>query len=105
MTMASRQDYYYDKDNGRKVTDTSIEVDGKTYLADADGILTEKTQLPTQVVTGGHFQSDNQQDWYYYTANGEKLTGWQNVDGVILYFDKDGKQVKGQKQEIDGKHD
>ena len=98
------KDYYYDKDNGRKVTDTSIEVDGKTYLADADGILTEKTQLPTQVVTGGHFQSDNQQDWYYYTANGEKLTGWQNVDGVILYFDKDGKQVKGQEREIGGKY-
>ena len=96
------KDYYYDKDNGRKVTDTSIEVDGKTYLADADGILTEKTQLPTQVVTGGHFQSDNQKDWYYYTANGEKLTGWQNVDGVILYFDKDGKQVKGQLRKIDG---
>lgn len=98
------KDYYYDKDNGRKVTDTSIEVDGKTYLADADGILTEKTQLPTQVVTVGHFQSDNQQDWYYYTANGEKLTGWQNVDGVILYFDKDGKQVKGQEREIGGKY-
>ena len=98
------KDYYYDKDNGRKVTDTSIEVDGKTYLADADGILTEKTQLPTQVVTGGHFQSDNQKDWYYYTANGEKLTGWQNVDGVILYFDKDGKQVKGQEREIGGKY-
>ena len=98
------KDYYYDKDNGRKVTDTSIEVDGKTYLADADGILTEKTQLPTQVVTGGHFQSDNQKDWYYYSANGEKLTGWQNVDGVILYFDKDGKQVKGQEREISGKY-
>ena len=98
------KDYYYDKDNGRKVTDTSIEVDGKTYLADADGSLTEKTQLPTQVVTGGHFQSDNQKDWYYYTANGEKLTGWQNVDGVILYFDKDGKQVKGQEREIGGKY-
>lgn len=98
------KDYYYDKDNGRKVTDTSIEVDGKTYLADADGILTEKTQLPTQGVTGGHFQSDNQKDWYYYTANGEKLTGWQNVDGVILYFDKDGKQVKGQEREIGGKY-
>lgn len=98
------KDYYYDKDNGRKVTDTSIEVDGKTYLADADGILTEKTQLPTQVVTGGHFQSDNQKDWYYYTANGEKLTGWQNIDGVILYFDKDGKQVKGQEREIGGKY-
>ena len=23
------------------------------------------------------------------------MTGWQNVDGVILYFDKDGKQAKG----------
>ena len=97
------KDYYYDKDNGRKVTDTSIEVDGKTYLADADGILTEKTQLPTQVVTGGHFQSDNQKDWYYYTANGEKLTGWQNVDGVILYFNKDGRQAKDKIVQIDGK--
>ncbi|MBT0913458.1 KxYKxGKxW signal peptide domain-containing protein [Streptococcus salivarius] len=97
------KDYYYDKDNGRKVTDTSIEVDGKTYLADADGILTEKTQLPTQVVTGGHFQSDNQKDWYYYTANGEKLTGWQNVDGVILYFDKNGRQAKDEIVQIDGK--
>ncbi|WP_455468304.1 KxYKxGKxW signal peptide domain-containing protein [Streptococcus salivarius] len=97
------KDYYYDKDNGRKVTDTSIEVDGKTYLADADGILTGKTQLPTQVVTGGHFQSDNQKDWYYYTANGEKLTGWQNVDGVILYFDKNGRQAKDEIVQIDGK--
>ena len=97
------KDYYYDKDNGRKVTDTSIEVDGKTYLADSDGILTEKTQLPTQVVTGGHFQSDNQKDWYYYTANGEKLTGWQNVDGVILYFDKNGRQAKDEIVQIDGK--
>lgn len=97
------KDYYYDKDNGRKVTDTSIEVNGKTYLADSDGILTEKTQLPTQVVTGGHFQSDNQKDWYYYTANGEKLTGWQNVDGVILYFDKDGRQAKDKIVQIDGK--
>ena len=90
--------------NETTTADRSVEVDGKTYLADADGILTEKTQLPTQVVTGGHFQSDNQQDWYYYTANGEKLTGWQNVDGVILYFDKDGKQVKGQEREIGGKY-
>ena len=97
------KDYYYDKDNGRKVTDTSIDVEGKTYLADADGILTEKTQLPTQVITGGHFQSDNQKDWYYYTANGEKLTGWQNVDGVILYFDKDGRQAKDKIVQIDGK--
>ena len=97
------KDYYYDKDNGRKVTDTSIDVEGKTYLADADGILTEKTQLPTQVITGGHFQSDNQKDWYYYTANGEKLTGWQNVDGVILYFDKDGRQAKNKIVQINGK--
>ena len=97
------KEYYYDKDNGRKVTDTSIDVEGKTYLADADGILTEKTQLPTQVITGGHFQSDNQKDWYYYTANGEKLTGWQNVDGVILYFDKDGRQAKDKIVQIDGK--
>ena len=54
-------------------------------------------------MTGGHFQSDNQKDWYYYTANGEKLTGWQNVDGVILYFDKDGRQAKDKIVQIDGK--
>ena len=34
----------------------------------------------------------------------KKLTGWQNPDGVILHFDKDGKQIKGQKPKSTAKH-
>ena len=33
----------------------------------------------------------------------KKLTGFQYVDGVELYFDKDGKQLKGQEITVDGK--
>ncbi|MFR1049761.1 MAG: hypothetical protein ACLSFK_07595 [Streptococcus salivarius] len=34
---------------------------------------------------------------------GKLLTGRQTIDGVQLYFDKNGKQVKGSLVEIDGK--
>ena len=94
--------YYYDQDNGRKVTNTTIELDGKTYTADSDGVLTEQVAEPT-TITGGHFQADDQGNWYYYTAQGDKLTGFQNVDGLNLYFDADGKQAKGGPKTIDGK--
>ena len=45
-----------------------------------------------------------QANWYYYTATGEKLRGWQNVDGVTLYFDEEGRQAKNGERIIDGFH-
>ena len=98
--------YYFDKDNGHKVINTDITINGKTYHAEANGLLIETEQkLPQRpLVSGGHFQEDSSGNWYYYTATGEKLKGWQNVDGVTLYFDKEGRQAKNGERIIDGSH-
>ena len=98
--------YYFDKDSGHKVINTDITINGKTYHAEANGLLIETEQkLPQRpLVSGGHFQEDSSGNWYYYTATGEKLRGWQNVDGVTLYFDKEGRQAKNGERIIDGSH-
>ena len=98
--------YYFDKDSGHKVINTDITINGKTYHAEANGLLIETEQkLPQRpLVSGGHFQEDSSGNWYYYTATGEKLKGWQNVDGVTLYFDKEGRQAKNGERIIDGSH-
>lgn len=97
------ENYYFDKDNGRKVTNMGVTQDGKTYLADQEGRLSLKTDNPKPVITGGHFQSNNNNSWSYITAEGEKLTGFQNVDGQILYFDAKGQQIKGEDLTINDK--
>lgn len=96
--------YYFDKDSGHKVINTDITINGKTYHAEANGLLIETEQKLPQLplVSGGHFQEDSSGNWYYYTATGEKLRGWQNVDGVTLYFDEEGRQAKDGERIIDG---
>lgn len=98
--------YYFDKDSGHKVINTDITINGKTYHAEANGLLIETEQkLPQRpLVSGGHFEEDSSGNWYYYTATGEKLRGWQNVDGVTLYFDEEGRQAKNGERIIDGSH-
>ena len=98
--------YYFDKDSGHKVINTDITINGKTYHAEANGLLIETEQKLPQLplVSGGHFQEDSSGNWYYYTATEEKLRGWQNVDGVTLYFDEEGRQAKNGERIIDGFH-
>ena len=98
--------YYFDKDSGHKFINTDITINGKTYHAEANGLLIETEQkLPQRpLVSGGHFEEDSSGNWYYYTATGEKLRGWQNVDGVTLYFDEEGRQAKDGERIIDGFH-
>ena len=79
-----------------------LDKDGKHYQIDENGVVTERTKLPTNI-TGGHFEANDKGEWSYITEQGEKLTGFQYVDGVELYFDKDGKQLKGQEITVDGK--
>jgi uncharacterized repeat protein (TIGR02543 family) len=38
--------------------------------------------------------SDYQNNWYY-TQNGQKMTGWKKIDGQLYYFDDNGKMQKG----------
>ncbi len=40
-------------------------------------------------------------DNYYYNDKGEKVTGFQEVDGKVLYFDAEGKQVLGRFVTVD----
>ena len=53
------------------------------------------------VISGGHYTSDDQGNWYYI-KDGKALTGMQNIDNVNVYFDADGKQVKGDTRHVNG---
>ena len=78
------------------VSNTTLKVDDKVYSFDDKGISTEVTPK-------NQFIRDDFWNWYYYDKDGKLLTGRQTIDGVQLYFDKNGKQVKGSLVEIDGK--
>lgn len=58
--------------------------------ASASGTSNAKTN-----VTGGHYYSDSLGNWYYKDASGKDLTGPQTIDGVKVYFNQGGVQVKG----------
>ena len=83
--------YYFDKDNGRKVKDTSFELNGIHYIADKEGNITIQgdSRFHNQYV------SDDKGNWYYYNADGNKLIGEQTIDNVKVYFKDSGVQVKG----------
>ena len=83
--------YYFDKDNGRKVKDTSFELNGTHYIADKEGNITIQgdSRFHNQYV------SDDKGNWYYYNSNGNKLIGEQTIDNVKVYFKDSGVQVKG----------
>ena len=48
-------------------------------------------------------QGDNPSDWYYFGADGVAVTGLQKLGQQTLYFDQDGKQVKGKVVTLDDK--
>ena len=96
------KNYYLDDHTGMLLVNCYLDKDGKHYQIDENGVVTERTKLPTNI-TGGHFEANDKGEWSYITSQGEKLTGFQYVDGVELYFDKDGKQLKGQEITVDGK--
>ena len=54
------------------------------------------SQVPSaeQNITGGQWYSDDQGNWHY-KKDDKDLTGPNLIDGQHVYFDKDGKQVKG----------
>lgn len=78
---------YYDTITGVKLVDTSLVVDGQTYNIDAKGVVT-KAHTPGFYTTG-----DN--NWFYADSHGRNVTGAQVINGQHLYFDANGRQVKG----------
>ena len=55
---------------------------------------TETSNKETNV-TGGYYYSDKYGYWHYKDASGKDLTGPQTIDGVKVYFNPGGVQVKG----------
>ena len=78
---------YYDAITGVKLVDTSLVVDGQTFNVDAKGVVT-KAHTPGFYTTG-----DN--NWFYADSHGRNVTGAQVINGQHLYFDANGRQVKG----------
>ena len=78
---------YYDAITGVKLVDTSLVVNGQTFNIDAKGVVT-KAHTPGFYTTG-----DN--NWFYADSHGRNVTGAQVINGQHLYFDYEGKQVKG----------
>ena len=111
--------HYYDAKNGARAENTIVRTNTGAFKFDANGnghlmkpgeeIDTPVTPTPTVSldkaprVFGGHYYSDNQGNWYYKDANGKNLIGLNFVDNIPVYFDKDGKQVKGRFAE-DGRY-
>ncbi|WP_455464682.1 glycoside hydrolase family 70 protein [Streptococcus salivarius] len=78
---------YYDAITGVKLVDTSVVINGETYNVDAKGGVT-KAHTPGFYTTG-----DN--NWFYADSYGRNVTGAQVINGQHLYFDANGRQVKG----------
>ena len=116
--------HYYDKDSGALVTNKFVDSYSSTYYLDENGnkVIGPKEingawyyfdQYGEQVK--GRFASDNRYydengkqvdfgtncyfelngEWYYAGNDGAILKGPQTIDGVKVYFDQGGVQVKG----------
>ena len=105
---------YYFNEYGAAVVGQTIEIDGKEYKFDKDGVLIKS------IITGWYH--DDNYNWYYYNEDGELHKGWLILpegkyylgsDGVMkkgwyeesgkkYYFNEYGAAVVGQTIEIDG---
>ncbi|WP_165210796.1 KxYKxGKxW signal peptide domain-containing protein [Streptococcus tangpeifui] len=58
-------------------------------------------QAPNNSQAANSFNEKNGK-WYFLDANKQKVTGWLNINGQRLYFDKNGTQAKGVNVTLDG---
>ena len=114
--------HYYDKDTGALVTNRYVEKDGKWYYVNDKGdkligsqtvdfinvyFYNDGVQVKGDFAPNGHYYDkdtgalvtnryvEKDSKWYYVNDKGDKLVGQQTVDGVEVYFNKDGVQSKG----------
>ena len=115
--------YYFQKDSGQLVSNRYWSDDeGNWYYSDKDGrlligaqtvdfvnvysmMMVSKLKVTLRqtaiimikttgaLVTNRYVEKDGK--WYYVNDKGDKLIGAQTIDGVEVYFDKDGVQAKG----------
>ena len=115
--------YYFQKDSGQLVSNRYWSDDeGDWYYSDKDGRLLigaqtvdfinvyfydDGVQVKGDFAPNGHYYDkdtgalvtnryvEKDGKWYYVNDKGDKLVGQQTVDGVEVYFNKDGVQAKG----------
>ena len=116
--------HYYDKDSGALVTNKFVENYGRTYFLDENGNKTIGSkevngawyyfdqygeQVKDRFASDGRYYDENGKqvdfgtnryfelngEWYYAGNDGAILKGPQTIDGVKVYFDRGGVQVKG----------
>ena len=115
--------YYFQKDSGQLISNRYWSDDeGNWYYSDKDGRLLigaqtvdfvnvyfydDGVQVKGDFAPNGHYYDkdsgalvtnryvEKDGKWYYVNDKGDKLIGAQTIDGVEVYFDKDGIQAKG----------
>ena len=116
--------HYYDKDSGALVTNKFVESYGSTYYLDENGnkVIGPKEingewnyfddygeQVRNRFASDGRYYDENGKQvdfgtnryfelngkWYYAGNDGAILKGPQTIDGVKVYFNQGGVQVKG----------
>ena len=115
--------YYFQKDSGQLISNRYWSDDeGNWYYSDKDGRLLigaqtvdfvnvyfydDGVQVKGDFAPNGHYYDkdtgalvtnryvEKDGKWYYVNDKGDKLIGQQTVDGVEVYFNKDGVQAKG----------
>lgn len=102
----SNGDWYYLGADGTAQTGSQT-IDGKSYYFDENGkqvkgkiITANDGKLYYYLADSGElahniFATDSQNNWYYFGSDGTAVTGSQTINGQKLYFANDGKQVKG----------
>ncbi|MCB5540936.1 KxYKxGKxW signal peptide domain-containing protein [Streptococcus salivarius] len=81
---------------GQLVKDTHLNNGDFQLNIDPNGIVTVANNHPA-------FLQDNGGHWYYMDKDGKLMTGPQTIDGLTYYFDSNGRQVKGERREVNGK--
>ena len=120
----AKDNHYYDKDSGELVTNNYANIYSSTYYLDENGYKVtghkvingiwnyfdnygeqvkdrfapngyyyDKEGKQVDFGTNRYFELDGK--WYYAGNDGAILKGAQTIDGVQVYFDSDGRQIKG----------
>ena len=85
--------YYYNPNNGEKIANCWMTLDGKEYCMNADGVMLTGWQTigsntyymaADGVKQKGLIEVDGNR--YFLDTNGARMTGWQFIDGKKYYF-------------------
>ena len=87
---------YYFNEYGAAVVGQTIEIDGKEYKFDKDGVLIKN------IITGWYH--DDNYNWYYYNEDGKLHKGWLILPEGKYYLGSDGIMKKGWYEESGKKY-